>query len=166
MVQVNCPFFGIRDSDVHAEQHAVATAASKGVCLSGATAYISMPPCKVCFMNLVNAGVKRIVSRKRVEDVLRTWLDSDLNKTEVTFLEVADTPESKMRLLSLVKSSGLLDEATVKEERKRRKEMDKADKAAKKVKRDARNKERERKEAELKDAEKNGSNPNNKASTT
>mmetsp|Transcript_15849 Transcript_15849/g.32582 ORF Transcript_15849/g.32582 Transcript_15849/m.32582 type:complete len:232 (-) Transcript_15849:8-703(-) len=126
VAQVNVPVFSTNGSDLHAEANAISTAASSGVSLANSTAYISMPPCKNCFMLLVAAGVKRIVSRKRVCETVRTWLDdSSKNTGGVVFEEVADTEESKARLLDLVRNSGCLDVEKVKELRRKRKEEEK-----------------------------------------
>lgn len=46
---------------VHAEQNAIAQAASRGVRVRGSTAYITAYPCWLCTKLLLNAGVKRIV---------------------------------------------------------------------------------------------------------
>lgn len=46
---------------VHAEQNAIASAAANGVSLRGATAYVTLSPCRACAMMLHNAGVARIV---------------------------------------------------------------------------------------------------------
>jgi deoxycytidylate deaminase len=109
ITQVNVPFYSNFDSDVHAEIHAIATAAGAGVSLKDTTVYISMPPCKNCFQALVKAGVRRIVSRKRVCDAVRTWLDGPKNESGVSYTEVPDTDASKARLLELVKNSGCMD---------------------------------------------------------
>jgi len=51
-------------SDVHAEVNAVTYCARNGIKTEGATAYITMPPCRRCFTVLVSAGVQRIVTRQ------------------------------------------------------------------------------------------------------
>jgi hypothetical protein len=61
---INTPLFSPSSSDVHAEMNALAACAKKGVCTQDTTAYISMPPCKNCFMLLQACGVRRIVTRK------------------------------------------------------------------------------------------------------
>ncbi len=60
---INSPLFTANSSDTHAEVNAIAQCARRGVPTAGATAYITMPPCRNCFMLLVAAGVARIVSR-------------------------------------------------------------------------------------------------------
>ena len=53
------------DSDVHAEINAIGQVAKHAhLSTQGATAYITMPPCKRCFGALFSAGIKRIVSRR------------------------------------------------------------------------------------------------------
>ena len=49
----------------HAEANAIAQAARYGIAIDGATIYIKMTPCLDCTKLLVNAGVKRVVCRKR-----------------------------------------------------------------------------------------------------
>ena len=70
----NTSLFTPKDSDVHAEINAIgqvasqrtqtAVASSSTTTTQGATAYITMPPCKKCFGALHAAGVTRIVSRR------------------------------------------------------------------------------------------------------
>lgn len=47
----------------HAEQNAIAQAARTGIALEGGTIYMHMSPCYVCAKILINAGIKRIVTR-------------------------------------------------------------------------------------------------------
>ena len=49
----------------HAEANAIAQAAKHGTAINGATIYIRMTPCLDCTKLLINAGIKRIVCRKR-----------------------------------------------------------------------------------------------------
>jgi dCMP deaminase len=46
---------------VHAEQHAIAVAARKGLSVEGATLYSSLRPCITCSTNALAAGIRRIV---------------------------------------------------------------------------------------------------------
>jgi len=62
-VATNTPLFQPYASDVHAEINAVSGCARHGRAMAGATAYITMPPCKHCFIVLQAAGIHRIVSR-------------------------------------------------------------------------------------------------------
>ncbi len=49
----------------HAEMNAIAQAAKYGTPIDGATIYIKMTPCLDCTKLLVNAGIKKVVCRKR-----------------------------------------------------------------------------------------------------
>lgn len=46
---------------VHAEQNAIAQAASEGIAIKNAWAYVNAYPCWNCYKLLVNAGVNRII---------------------------------------------------------------------------------------------------------
>ncbi|MEI6731506.1 MAG: cytidine/deoxycytidylate deaminase family protein [archaeon] len=50
---------------VHAEQNAMCTAAKFGLSIDGSTLYTLMTPCRACAMMLINAGIKRVVCKKR-----------------------------------------------------------------------------------------------------
>lgn len=94
----NTSLFQPDDSDVHAEINAIGQVSKRlhycsptktsttttdntsitpsmnnnTVCTTqGATAYITMPPCKRCFGALYASGIKRIVSRRQHSDILR-----------------------------------------------------------------------------------------------
>lgn len=47
---------------VHAEANAIAQCAKLGVCVQGATAYVTVTPCSKCAALLVQAGVTAVVS--------------------------------------------------------------------------------------------------------
>ena len=47
--------------EIHAEQNAIAKAASKGISTEGATAYVTYSPCTPCTKLLIAAGIKRVV---------------------------------------------------------------------------------------------------------
>ena len=49
----------------HAEANAIAQAARHGIRIDGATIYIRMTPCLDCTKLLINAGIKRVVCRRR-----------------------------------------------------------------------------------------------------
>jgi dCMP deaminase len=49
----------------HAEANAIAQAARYGTPIDGATIYVKMTPCLDCAKLLVNAGVRRVVCRRR-----------------------------------------------------------------------------------------------------
>jgi dCMP deaminase len=45
----------------HAEINAIANAARNGICLQGATFYITGHPCAACFRSIINVGAKKII---------------------------------------------------------------------------------------------------------
>ena len=49
----------------HAEMNAIAQAAKYGTPIDGATIYAKMTPCLDCAKLMINAGIKRVVCRKR-----------------------------------------------------------------------------------------------------
>jgi dCMP deaminase len=55
---------------VHAEQNAIIQAASHGATLDGATIYCGFYPCIICTKMIVNAGITRVVFRKRYPNEL------------------------------------------------------------------------------------------------
>ncbi|KAL3911975.1 MAG: hypothetical protein SGARI_001384 [Bacillariaceae sp.] len=71
----NMPLFKTDDSAIHAEICALGKASRNGISTDGATAFITMPPCKRCFSALVAAGIQRIVTRHELpaqqQDVAR-----------------------------------------------------------------------------------------------
>jgi len=52
----------------HAEQNAIAQAASQGIATKGATLYTTHSPCVLCAKLLINAGVKEIVYTEEEKD--------------------------------------------------------------------------------------------------
>ena len=50
---------------IHAEQNAICQAAKRGVSLDGATIYVSMTPCRVCAMLLINCGIKEVKCQRK-----------------------------------------------------------------------------------------------------
>ncbi|GAA6013953.1 hypothetical protein JCM11491_003467 [Sporobolomyces phaffii] len=50
--------------ELHAEARSICLAAAHGVTLSGATAYVSFPPCAACLPLLVASRIKRLVYRQ------------------------------------------------------------------------------------------------------
>lgn len=48
-------------STVHAEGNAIIQAAKNGVLIDGATIYVTASPCWMCFKQIANAGIRRIV---------------------------------------------------------------------------------------------------------
>lgn len=60
---------------LHAETNAVASAASRGVPLSGATCYVNYSPCWPCAKLLYNAGVVKVVYSEMYKDASHLcWL--------------------------------------------------------------------------------------------
>ncbi len=49
----------------HAEQNAIVQAAANGVAIKGATLYCTMEPCLTCAKMIINAGIKKVVCKKR-----------------------------------------------------------------------------------------------------
>ena len=49
----------------HAEQNAIVQAAKHGIAINGATIYCTMEPCLTCAKMIINAGIKRVVCKKR-----------------------------------------------------------------------------------------------------
>lgn len=56
----------------HAEQNAIAQSARFGIAIDGATIYVNMEPCYTCAKMIINAGIKRVVCRKRYHRAQRT----------------------------------------------------------------------------------------------
>ncbi|KAL1507709.1 hypothetical protein AB1Y20_007322 [Prymnesium parvum] len=52
----------LRKTDCHAEAHAIAECAGRGLAVRGAACYVSKPPCGDCFSLLAVAGVSAIIS--------------------------------------------------------------------------------------------------------
>lgn len=50
---------------IHAEQNAICQAAKRGVPLDGATIYVTMTPCRVCAMMIINCGIKEVKCLKK-----------------------------------------------------------------------------------------------------
>ena len=55
---------------LHGEQNAIIQAAVYGVSITGATLYVTVNPCAVCAKMLINAGVKKIITRGIYPDPL------------------------------------------------------------------------------------------------
>ena len=53
---------------VHAEQNAIAQAAKIGICVEGATMYVTHQPCVICSKLIVNAGLRRVVYKRPYPD--------------------------------------------------------------------------------------------------
>ena len=49
---------------IHAEQHAIASAAAKGISTAGATVYVNLRPCLSCLRMLASAGIDGIIFKE------------------------------------------------------------------------------------------------------
>ena len=135
LASVNTPFYKPFSSDVHAEINAISAAAKAGIPTINTYAYISMPPCCNCFQALVQAGVKRMVSRR---NACESVLAAAEQNGSVELVDIRDTQESMQRRMDIVKNSGEgKTEEQVKEDRKRRKEQRMLNSIAKKQRREA-----------------------------
>lgn len=61
----------------HAEANAIANAARMGHATEGATAYVSMTPCRDCAKLLISAGIKRVVCAAdyHAADLSKEWFE-------------------------------------------------------------------------------------------
>jgi deoxycytidylate deaminase len=98
-VATNQSLYSENDSDVHAEIVALMSCARRGCVTQGATAYITMPPCKRCFAALVVAGIQRIVTRHTIPTAIAKVAESK-GIEMVTLLEGLE--EQKNRINNLV----------------------------------------------------------------
>ncbi|CAE7880750.1 MRM1 [Symbiodinium microadriaticum] len=85
-------------SDLHAEVNAIGRCARLGRSTEGSSVYITMPPCKRCFMALVAAGVRRIVTRKEFLTQDSKDIQSAARRLDITVRVVADTAARRERL--------------------------------------------------------------------
>ena len=53
---------------VHAEQNAIIFAAKNGVCINGATIYVTHAPCLQCSKFIINAGIETVYYEKENRD--------------------------------------------------------------------------------------------------
>ena len=60
----------------HSESNAVAQAALNGVSLRGGTCIVTMMPCSDCTKLLIQAGVRRIITKVPDEDLKKRWGES------------------------------------------------------------------------------------------
>ena len=60
----SCMRYGHEQATVHAEQNAIANAASLGTSVLGATAYVTHFPCVMCAKILAASGIKKILYMK------------------------------------------------------------------------------------------------------
>lgn len=89
-------------SDCHAEANAIAESAALGLCLAGATCYVSKEPCKDCFKLLAIAGIKRIVAPGPMESRLQKHVIG-LGISEVVVNDTKKRKERRERLASKVR---------------------------------------------------------------
>ena len=57
---------------IHCEQNAICQAAKRGIPLDGATIYVSMTPCRVCAMMLINCGIKEVKCQRKYHQGLES----------------------------------------------------------------------------------------------
>lgn len=98
-VATNQSLYSANDSDIHAEIVALMSCARRGCVTQGATAYITMPPCKRCFAALVVAGIQRIVTRHAIPPTIA-------NVAETKGIEMVEllegVEEQRVRINNLV----------------------------------------------------------------
>jgi deoxycytidylate deaminase len=135
---INSPLFTANSSDTHAEVNAIAQCARRGVPTAGATAYITMPPCRNCFMLLIAAGVGRIVSRLACTAERYAAVAAERG---VVLAAVPDDAETEARRAALVADTvsgdGGVERARVAADRIARKEARRDHRAAKQRRWDA-----------------------------
>eukprot|EP00434_Breviolum_minutum_P025773 symbB.v1.2.022784.t1/scaffold2060.1/size90856/6 len=85
-------------SDVHAEVNVIGRCARLGRSTFGSTVYVTMPPCKRCFMLLVSAGVKRIVTRKEMLQQDAKDIEPAARRHEIAMEVVLDSEQRRVRL--------------------------------------------------------------------
>ncbi|CAL1129500.1 unnamed protein product [Cladocopium goreaui] len=85
-------------SDLHAEVNAIGRCAMLGRSTAGCTVYVTMPPCKRCFMLLVASGVKRIVTRKQMLQQEAKEIEPAARRHEISLEVVLDSEERRRRL--------------------------------------------------------------------
>lgn len=56
----------------HAEQNALVNAARDGIAVKGSTLYCRMEPCYTCAKLIINAGITRVVARKKYHRAQRS----------------------------------------------------------------------------------------------
>ncbi len=58
---------------IHAEMNAVHNAARLGVSTKGATLYVTHPPCTACAIDIIQAGVSRVVYYPPTAEFMERW---------------------------------------------------------------------------------------------
>eukprot|EP00927_Polykrikos_kofoidii_P057792 TRINITY_DN51985_c0_g1_i1.p2 TRINITY_DN51985_c0_g1~~TRINITY_DN51985_c0_g1_i1.p2 ORF type:complete len:236 (+),score=46.13 TRINITY_DN51985_c0_g1_i1:127-834(+) len=97
---LNSPLFGNLNakraaSDSHAEVIAIGSCARRGISTEGATAYITMPPCKKCLTVLAASGFRRVVSRKSVLEQDRKDIEGGARNSGIELIVVPDSEERR-----------------------------------------------------------------------
>lgn len=87
---------------IHAEQNCIADCAKRGVCVEGATAYITHYPCIHCYKILVGSGVKEIYY---LEDYKNDEVVEVLNKELRVPIEKIEFPAITIQRASLDSTS-------------------------------------------------------------
>jgi len=54
-----------------AEQYVISKAAERGIALNNTTMYTSVYPCRICSSLILNAGINRVVYRKKYPEVIQ-----------------------------------------------------------------------------------------------
>jgi dCMP deaminase len=52
---------------VHAEQNAIVNCARAGISTLGATMYVTMTPCRVCAMIIIQAGISKVIAKNKYQ---------------------------------------------------------------------------------------------------
>ncbi|CAE8669246.1 unnamed protein product, partial [Polarella glacialis] len=99
-------------SDLHAEVNAIGLCARRGFSTEGSTLYVTMPPCKRCFMQITAAGIRRIVTRKEIMAQDAKDVTSVARRLGIAVAVVADTEVRRKRLDRLANESLLAAEST------------------------------------------------------
>ena len=53
---------------IHAEQNAISFAAKSGISTNNTTLYVTLSPCNICALLIVQAGIKKVVYREEYRD--------------------------------------------------------------------------------------------------
>ncbi len=77
---------------VHAEQNAIIQAAKLGICLEGATMYVTHQPCVICTRMILNSGIKRVVYKNGYPDAFALQLFAQSNVEIIKFEDLEKLP--------------------------------------------------------------------------
>ena len=64
-----------KDTVIHAEINALCCCLKNGISINGATAYITLSPCKNCALALIQSGIKRIIYKEQYLNIEKTGID-------------------------------------------------------------------------------------------